>query len=137
MRRISLALAVCALVVAAAPGVAGAKTLSQRVNALEAKLSCLKRTAMSTYLGYAYYDNDGLGTVHVLTDVTDFTDSYPGANFGQAIQDSSPPDHWVVVVKNTVGCRSKFGIATNPYGARPVLQRALARAHMLRLARVE
>jgi hypothetical protein len=137
MRRISLALAVCALVVAAAPGVAGAKTLAQRVNALEAKMSCLKRTAMSTYVGYAFYENDGSGSVHTLSDTIDLTDSFPGANFGQAIGDTSAPDYWVVVVKNTAGCRSKFRVATNPYGARPILQRALARANMLRLARVE
>jgi hypothetical protein len=136
MRRISVALAVCALVIAVAPGTAAArKTLSQRVNALEAKMSCLKRTAMSTYLGYAFYEDDG--SVHVLTDLANQTDSFPGANFGQAIGDPSTPDYWVVAVRNTAGCRSKFGIATNPYGARPVLQRAYARVNMLRLARVE
>ena len=134
MRRISLALAVCALVVAAAPGVAGAKTLSQRVNALEAKMSCLKRTAMSTYIGYAWYESDG--SVHVVGDPSTDLGTF-AAGFGQAFGDTAPPDHWVVVVKNTAGCRSKFGIASNPYGARPVLQRALARAHMLRLSRVE
>jgi hypothetical protein len=137
MRRISLALAVGALVVAAAPGVAGAKTLAQRVNALEAKMSCLKRTAMSTYIGYAYYDDDGLGTLHVLTDTTDFADSNFASAFNQAVGDTAPPDYWVVAVRNTTTCRSKFGITTNPYGARPVVQRAVARANMLRLARVE
>jgi hypothetical protein len=136
MRRISLALAVCALVVAAAPGVAGAKTLSQRVNALEAKMSCLKRTAMSTYIGYAYYDDDGMGTVHVLSDTTGFSDSNYAAAFGQGVGDTAAPDYWVVAVKNTAACRSKLGLVANPY-ARPIVQRALARANMLRLARVE
>ncbi|HEY7562350.1 MAG TPA: hypothetical protein VH650_09255 [Gaiellaceae bacterium] len=136
MRRISLALAVCALVVAAAPGVAGAKTLAQRVNALEAKMSCLKRTGMSTYIGYAYYDDDGMGTVHALSDTTGFSDSGYVAAFGQGMGDTAPPDYWVVAVKNTPTCRRKLGLATNPY-ARPIVQRALLRANMLRLTRVE
>ncbi|HWB55336.1 MAG TPA: hypothetical protein VG479_00195 [Gaiellaceae bacterium] len=135
MRRISLALAVCALVVAVAPGVAGAKTLSKRVKVLEAKMSCVKRTAMSTYIGYAFYDNDGSGNVHVLADPSGLTDSFPGANFGQAIGDTSAPDHWVLVVRNTSECRARFGVVANPYGARPAVQHVAARARMLRLAR--
>jgi hypothetical protein len=133
MRRISLALAACALVVVAVPGTAGAKTLSQRVKALEAKMSCLKRTAMSTYLGYAWYEDNGSGPE--LGMPATLADTYPSANFGQAVGDTAAPDHWVVVVRNTSECRARFGIVANPYGARPAVQHAVARSRMLRLAR--
>jgi hypothetical protein len=128
MRKLLAALVLCALSVALLPAAAGGATLAQRVNKLEAQMDCLKRTPMSMWSGYAWYEADG--TVHVVDDPA--TDAGAvAASFDQAYVGPGAPDYWVVAVKNTSSCRSKFGITTNPYVAR-----ALATAGVQRLARV-
>jgi hypothetical protein len=129
MRKGWIALVVFGLLIVL-PSTAGAATLGQRVAKLEAKLSCLQRTPMSSYLGYAWYETDG--SVHALTDTTNFLDSFTAADFQQGLGDSSPPHYWVVAVKNTANCRSKFPVTANPF-ARPAVDRTL---YQRRLARV-
>jgi hypothetical protein len=105
--------------------------LRRALIAQRAKTACLTRTRMSSYLAYAWYENDG--SVHVLQDTTDFSDSFSAADFGQAIGDTSAPDYWVVAVRNTAACRAKFGLTANPYAALAAVSES---ANRTRLARV-
>jgi hypothetical protein len=102
---------------AAVPQVAGAATLAQRVNTLEgkvanlqAKTNCLVRYGLSEWTGYApYVGGDG----------TYAYDPYyedVAANLDLAFGDTSPPDVWVVAVRNTSTCRGKFARGADPYG---------------------
>jgi hypothetical protein len=132
MRKFFVAISVVGLLVAL-PGTAGAATLRQRVAKLEAKMACLKRTPMATWFGYAWYEGDvgDPGPFPVHDPATDLIlDSLFAANFSQAAGGGA--DYWVVTVRNTATCRSRFGVVTNPY-ARPVANRAL---YERRLARV-
>jgi hypothetical protein len=133
MRKLLVAALSAALLMAALPAQASG-TLRTRVAKLEAKMACLKRTPMSSYLGYAWYESDG--SVHVLTDTTNFSDSFSAAEFAQALGDTDPPAYWVVVVRNTSTCRGKFGIVANPFAARAV-SRAGEMMRMHRLDRIQ
>ena len=126
MRKLWIALVICALFVAL-PATAGGATLRKRVAKLEDKMACLKRTPMSTYLGYAYYE----GVVGdpppfpVHDPSTDLVlDSNVAASFDQLFTSPGPADYWVAVVRNTSACRSKFDVSANPYA-----RRAAPRAH--------
>ena len=108
-RLIIAALAVSALIV---PQVAGAATLSQRVNKLEAEMNCLVRYGLSEWDGYLADDGGG-GAVIV-----------PAANLDLVFGDTSPPHVWVLATKNTSSCRARFSRGANPFdsfSARPMM----------------
>jgi hypothetical protein len=95
------------LLVAAAP--ASAASVGQRlaklertVKALKAENDCLVRYGMSEWSGYLV--DDGAGGVLV----------GPAANFDAALDESSPPDAWVIASKPG-SCVSRFGKGRNPY----------------------
>ncbi len=137
MRKLWIALVVCALFVAV-PGTAAGATLRKRVAKLEDKMACIKRTPMSTYLGYAYYEGvvGDPGPFPVHDPSTDLVaDSNLAAAFDQLFASPGPADYWVAVVRNTSSCRSKFGVVSNPY-ARRAVARAHSTASMQRLARL-
>ena len=136
MRKSWIALVVCALF-AALPAAAGA-TLQQRVAKLEAKMDCLKRTPASTYIGYAYYEGNvgdpGPFPVHDPSTDLLLDASFAGA-FDQLFGGPFNPDYWLAVVRDTSSCRSKFGLATNPYAPRPAAHEH-STASMQRFVRV-
>jgi hypothetical protein len=128
----SVLLAVLALVLAA-PTTASAKhTLQHRIAAVEKKMKCLKRTGMSTYIGFAYYDDNGdvVPTIDWETDV-----GQVATNFNQLL--GGKPDYWLVALNNTAKCRKAFGLVKNPYGLSlsAGVRAALERANARRLAR--
>jgi len=95
---------------AAVPQLAGAATLTQRVNKIEAKMSCLVRYGLSEWAGYApYVGGDGSFAYDPGFDA-------PAANLDLAFGDTAPPDVWVVAVRNTSTCRAKFARGADPYG---------------------
>ena len=120
MRKLWIALVICALFVAL-PATAGGATLRKRVAKLEDKMACLKRTPMSTYLGYAYYegvvgDPPPFPVHDPSTDLV--ADSNVAASFDQLFTGSpGPADYWVAVVRNTSACRSKFDVSREPVRA--------------------
>jgi hypothetical protein len=65
MKKAIVLVAVLTFLPAFVPGKAGASpTLAQRVSRLEAKMSCLKRNPVSSYLGYAWYEETGAVHAH-------------------------------------------------------------------------
>jgi len=137
MRKLWIALVVCVLFVVL-PATAGGATLRQRVAKLEDKMDCLKRTPASTYIGYAYYEGNvgdpGPFPVHDPSADLLLDASFAGA-FDQLFGRPFNPDYWLVVVRDTSSCRSKFGLVTNPYAPR-VAARPYGTASMQRFARV-
>ena len=136
MRKLWIALAVVCALAVALPAMAGGATLRQRVNKLEDKLACLKRTPASTYLGFAYYEDQPPGGPFPVHDpAADIFDSNPATIFEQLLGGPFDPDYWLVVVRNTSSCRSKFDTVANPYSARPAAL-AFSGGSMERLARL-
>ena len=73
-------------------------------------MGCLVRYGVSEWAGYApYIGGDGSFAYDPGSDV-------PAANFDLAFGDTSPPDVWVVAVRNTSTCRAKFARGADPYG---------------------
>ncbi len=137
MIRRSSALATLAAVAAlalAAP--AGANhTLAHKVQALTAKLNCLRKYPVFAFADYAYYDvtNPAVGVldtglppspVQVLFDNQEITalDFNYGPTMGQS-------DAFLLGVRNTSACRSRFPTAPNPVS----FARVATSAKMLRL----
>jgi hypothetical protein len=138
MRKLWIALAVVCALAVALPAMAGGATLRQRVNKLEDKLDCLRKTPASTYIGYAYYEGQvgDPGPFPVHDPSTDLlTDASFAAAFDQLFGGPFNPDYWLVVVRDTSSCRSKFDTVANPYTARPAALTSSS-ASMQRLARL-
>lgn len=135
-RRLGPALAAAAVVVVAAAGPAGANhTLAHKVQALTEKLNCLQKYPVYAFADYAYYDLtdpavDVLDTqvppapVQVLRDNQEITAL--DFNYGPTVGQS---DAFLLGVKNTSSCKSKFSTATNPVS----FARVVSTAKMLRL----
>lgn len=121
IRRMSATLAVVAVAAAASAGPAGANhTLAHKVQALTAKLNCLQKYPVFAFADYAYYDMSNPATsvldtglppspVQVLLDNQEITalDFNYGPTMGQS-------DAFLLGVKDTSSCRSKFPTAPNP-----------------------
>jgi hypothetical protein len=145
MRRLSFAVLLAALVVAVLPVSAEAnhtlahkvRKLQGKVSALQAKINCLRRTGASTYFGFAWYEGDlapGGGPYPVHSDAVDFTDTFVAAAFDQSLG-ASPSDYWLLTLNNTVSCRRKFRVVSNPYAR--VAARTAATSRLYRLSRVQ
>ena len=132
--RATLALAVVAAIASAAP--AGANhSLGHKVQALTTKLNCLQKYPVFAFADYAYYDlgdpsvevfDTGLppAPVQVLRDNQEITAL--DFNFGPTMGQS---DAFLLGVKDTSSCRSKFPTAPNPVS----FARVASTAKMLRL----
>jgi hypothetical protein len=131
--------ALFALTMATALSVAGPAqanhTLAHKVALLTAKLNCLQKYPVYAFADYAYYDLtdpavEVLDTqmppspVQVLRDNQEITAL--DFNYGPTIGQS---DAFLLGVKNTSTCRSKFSTATNPVS----FARVVSTAKMLRL----
>ena len=135
-RRLGPMLAAVAVAVLAAAGPAGANhTLAHKVQALTAKLNCLQKYPVYAFADYAYYELtdpavEVLDTqmppslVQVLRDNQEITAL--DFNYGPTIGQS---DAFLLGVKNTSTCKSKFSTATNPAS----FARVVSTAKMLRL----
>jgi hypothetical protein len=121
IRRFGAILAVVAVAAAASAGPAGANhTLAHKVQALTAKLNCLQKYPVFAFADYAYYDMGNAAVqvldmdlppspVQVLLDNQEITAL--DFNYGPSIGQS---DAFLLGVKNTSSCRSKFPTARNP-----------------------
>ncbi len=127
--------AVLVVVLAAAAPAGANHTLAHKVQALTAKLNCLQKYPVFAFADYAYYDlgdpavqvlDTSLppGPVQVLRDNQEITalDFNYGATIGQS-------DAFLLGVKNTSSCKSKFPTASNPVS----FARVASTAKMLRL----
>lgn len=136
IRRSSALAALAAVAVLALAAPAGANhTLAHKVQVLTAKLNCLQKYPVFAFADYAYYDlsnpavevlDIGLppAPVQVLRDNQEITalDFNYGATIGQS-------DAFLLGVKNTSSCRSRFPMASNPVS----FARVASTAKMLRL----
>jgi hypothetical protein len=130
-----LALAAATALTVAAPASAH-HTLAHKVEALTTKLNCLQRYPVFAFGDYAYYDLSDpsvevLDTqtptpqpVQVLRDKQEITAL--DFNYGPTMAQS---DAFLLGIKNTPTCRSKFAIAPDPVS----LARVVTTAKMLRL----
>jgi hypothetical protein len=130
-----LALAAATSLMVAAPASAN-HTLAHKVQLLTAKLNCLQRYPVFAFGDYAYYDLSDpsvevLDTqtpapqpVEVLKDNQEITAL--DFNYGPTMAQS---DAFLLGIKNTSTCRSKFAIAPNPVS----FARVATTAKMLRL----
>jgi hypothetical protein len=130
--RTSALLVLAAVVALAAPGTAGADhTLVHKVNQLTQKLNCLQRYPVFAFADYAYYDftdpsvqvlDTGLPPtpVQVLRDSQEITalDFNYGPNFGQS-------DAFLLGIRSTHYCKSRFPTAPNPVSAARVVSPAM------------
>jgi hypothetical protein len=151
MRRAPLfALTVSALVVAFFPtGASGRHTLAHRVAALEGKMSCLGRVPVNRFGDYAWFGLlNAAAPANPSSDFTNFDpddpSTYPfaptglplnnwGAVTGLDLAYGDPtPRLWMLAVRNTALCRSKFRVLANPAPLRLAKQVRAAR-----LARAE
>jgi hypothetical protein len=146
-------LALLALVPVFSPATADALTLGQRVNKLEAKLSCLRRVPVNEYTDVAGYGDpaDGpnaTGSYATSANTTadpsaidnpdGLTDVGAVTGLDWAFTDL-PPDYFLLAIRADnmnvphAGCARKFGLQPTP-----VWWRAAARmTHLRQLARVE
>ena len=110
-------------------------TLAHKVQLLTAKLNCLQRYPVFAFGDYAYYDlsdpnvtvlnTDARPTeVQVLPDNQEITAL--DFNYGPTMAQS---DAYLLGVKNTSTCRSKYALAPNPVS----FARVATTAKMLRL----
>jgi hypothetical protein len=140
MRRLSFAVLLAALIVAVLPITAEAnhtlahkvRKLQGKVATLQAKVNCLRRTGVSTYLGYAYYELT-VGPPHPVHDpATDAGDTNLAALFDQ-VTGANPSDYWLLTLNNTASCRRKFRVVRNPYAR--VAAKTTAMSRLYRLSR--
>lgn len=129
-----LALSAAAALTLAAPAPAS-HTLAHKVQLLTAKLNCLQRYPVFAFADYAYYDlSDPSVPVMTLDDPPEPTDvlvdnqeiTALDFNYGPQMAQS---DAFLLGVKNTTTCRSKFALAPNPVS----LARVATTAKMARL----
>ena len=130
-----LALAAATSLIVAAPASAN-HTLAHKVQLLTAKLNCMQRYPVFAFGDYAYYDLSDpsvevLDTqtptpqpVEVLRDNQEITAL--DFNYGPTMAQS---DAFLLGIKNTATCRSKFALAPNPVS----FARVATTAKMLRL----
>ncbi len=108
--------------------------LQAKVAALQGKVNCLRRVGASSYVGYAWYEGSlepGLGPYPVHTPAVDVFDTFSAAEFGQHINDTSPPDYWLITLNKTPACRKKFAIVRNPFVQAIPRMGAITRMHRL------
>jgi hypothetical protein len=146
MKKVLVLVALLALVPAAIPAKGSALTLGQRVSRLEAKAGCLQRIPVVEFGDYAWYGDpdpdtgpnaptylEDSGNPDSLVDVG----AAFGVDFGYGYNPSPPPnyvaDAWLIAIKNTATCRSRFGVAPNPLAARPAASKAAYYAKMARV----
>jgi hypothetical protein len=134
VRKLWIAVLFAALAVVAMPARADAnhtlahkvKVLQGKVASLQRKMSCLRRTGASTYIGYPYYegifDPNNPGPYPIHSPSTSLLDSDFATNFDQAVGVGSP-DYWLLTLNNTRSCRARFPVVRNPY-VRPLVTRA-------------
>lgn len=137
------------LVVAAFPGgAAGRHTLAHRVSTLEGKMNCLRRVPVTQFGDYAWFGLfNAAPPANPSPDFTNFNpddpSTYPFAPDGLALNNwgtitaldlayGSTPDVWMLAVRNTITCRSRFLVAANPNPARVATQLQAARLANLR-----
>jgi hypothetical protein len=135
-RRAGALLVLATIVTLALPGTAGADhTLLHKVNQLTQRLNCLQKYPVFAFADYAYYDlsspsvqvlDTGLPPtpVQVLRDNQEITalDFNYGPTFGQS-------DAFLLGIRSTHYCKSRFPTAPNPVPA----ARVVSTAKMLRL----
>jgi hypothetical protein len=116
-----LALSAAAALTLAAPAPAN-HTLAHKVQLLTAKLNCLQRYPVFAFADYAYYETGGGSAVEVLDTQTPTPQPVQvlldrqeitalDFNYGPTMPQS---DAFLLGVKNTSACRSKFSLAANP-----------------------
>ena len=130
-----LALTSAAALTLAAPASAN-HTLAHKVQLLTEKMNCLQRYPVFAFGDYAYYDLSDASVevldtqtptpqpVQVLKDNQEITAL--DFNYGPTIGQS---DAFLLGIKNTSTCRSKFALAPNPVS----FARVVSTAKMLRL----
>jgi hypothetical protein len=120
MKRILMAALALTLLAALVPAKAAARhTLAHRVSTLEAKLACMTRTPVFEYgnpagnqAGPGYlWDNDESDGVLALDNSFSALDFY--FTFDTSVGDP-PPDVWLLTVKGTSACRSRFARTPTP-----------------------
>jgi hypothetical protein len=120
MKRILMAALALTLLAALVPAKAAARhTLAHRVSTLEAKLACMTRTPVFEYgnpagnqAGPGYlWDNDESDGVLALDNSFSALDFY--FTFDTSVGDP-PPDVWLLTVKATSACRSRFARTPTP-----------------------
>ena len=136
IRRLSALAALAAVAaLALAPSAGANHTLAHKVQVLTAKLNCLQTYPVFAFSDYAYYQfgmasvpvmtsEDAPQEVNVLLDNQEITAL--DFNYGPTIGQS---DAFLLGVKNTSTCKSKFSTATNPVS----FARVVSTAKMLRL----
>lgn len=146
MKRLWLVLALALAVVVALPAQSSArhtlqhrvKVLEKKTRALQKKVSCLRRTGASTYVGFAWYEGsleEGGGPYPVHAEATDAGDTNIAAAFDQALGIRSS-DYWLVTLNKTRSCARKFRLVRSPYAGR-VATRTDAMMRLRRLSRIQ
>jgi hypothetical protein len=115
LKRVAVVGALVAVVATAVAPAANAATLAQRVNKLENQVSslkrqndCLVRYGMSQWWGYApYAGGDGLYAYDPFAE-------WDAANFDGAVDESIPPDVWVLATKPSSFCKSTYSKGAKP-----------------------
>jgi len=135
MKKLTVLVALLALVSVLVPAEANALTLGQRVTRLEGKLNCLRRVPVIQYNDFAAYGDPVEGpnqTIYNTVSPTDASRNNPdsltdldattGLDWGFATTGflPPPPDYFVLAIRadaNNVpypGCAAKFGLQTKP-----------------------
>lgn len=138
MRKILVLATATAALAGLVPSQASALTHAQQdalLAKLKAKMACFQRYPVTQFGDFAWFGTtqneptyaEGSGNPDSLTDVGPIT----GLDYDYFFQTDPtfPPDTWLIGIKNTSGCRSKFPLAANPNPVAPlanVKARALA-----------
>jgi hypothetical protein len=116
------------------PATASSATLAQRVAKLEAKMACVVRVPTATFFDYAWYhpvdilEGDGVTVTPVMGDPFGAPNYALAWTYGTGVA----PDAWMLGIRNTSTCRSRFPALADPVFARASARAAQAKARFLR-----
>jgi hypothetical protein len=139
MRKILVLATATAALAGLVPSQASALTHAQQdrlLAQLKAKMACVVRYPVTQFTDITWYDDTANTPTYLEAsgNPDSFVDRGPvtGLDYDYFFQTdpSVPPDTWLLGIKNTSGCRSKFPVAANPHPVAPLAQlkaRALAR----------
>jgi hypothetical protein len=150
MKKVIVLAAVAAGCLVFGAGAASAYTHAQQdamLDALKAKLNCLRKTPVSEFYPYATWSSQvdaGGNPIGPNANVNDDPDlDSLGADNDVLVDQgwsfaldwdfgNSTPDYWIVTVKNTSSCRSKYSTTpTPPWWGRATVAERLTRARQL------
>jgi hypothetical protein len=143
MRRTLLIALALALLAALMPAKASARhTLAHRVSILEAKVGCLVKYPVNEFGDYALYD---VASGMPSSTAVDTDGGVTVAEYGPFLHDMGSgfgidfnygyafgPDAWLIGIKNTSTCRSRFATAPDPLGVSAAGKVQAAKAARLR-----